>query len=560
MIKSSLENLVNYQETLSNALMGLWFWNFQNDTVTVDQGINRLYEFEPTQEKISSSRWYEIIHPDDIDAVKKFISQSKIEDVKANALFRIILNKKKIKYIRFRVCQVRDETGEIIALSGVSWDATEESVTINKQRNNKVFLENIMDSIPDPVFVKGHPVENEEIMNRADGSVRDILIKKTPAYLNDHEKISVGVVRDITEKNKQDFQYRLMVSLIDSSGDLFGFTDKTGVPIYINKTVRDLFGIAPGEKKVFKNFVPKNTNLLKDEILPRLRNLETWQGEVDFTNLNNGEEMPIWVHAFAVHSGLGPDDIYYAYSGSDLRKVKKAQRSLVAQSKMAALGEMAAEIAHEINNPLAIVQGKSLLLHERIKSGNGNVANSLKSLEQIEVNCLRIKKIIDSSKAFSRKSEKDPFESISLLKVVDEASQICRERFQKKNLDYSIEIDPKIIYTDLVDVRSSELIQVLVNLLNNSFDAIKNQANGWVKLAVSSLDFDYQIEVTDSGEKIPQEIADRMMEPFFTTKPTGEGTGLGLSLSKQIVEGHAGIFFFDSKSSVTRFVLILKKP
>jgi len=238
----------------------------------------------------------------------------------------------------------------------------------------------------------------------------------------------------------------------------------------------------------------------------------------------------------------------------DITEVKKIQNSMIEQSKMASLGEMAAEIAHEINNPLMIIQAKSIQ-----KEGPLDEIKLLQDLQSIEKNSLRIEKIMKSLKSVSRKADHDPFEEVSIRRIVEEVIEISRERLNKKQIRFQFDCDKIIDYGYFIKARPSEIVQVLMNLLNNSFDAIKDTENPWLKISLRLIDSSFQIEVIDSGPRICPEVAKKMMEPFFTTKKSGSGTGLGLSVSKQILQNHNGQLFYDSYAADTKFVVQLKR-
>jgi PAS domain S-box-containing protein len=238
----------------------------------------------------------------------------------------------------------------------------------------------------------------------------------------------------------------------------------------------------------------------------------------------------------------------------DITDLKQIQASLLAQSKMASLGEMAAGIAHEINNPLAIIRGRTLLLKERVSD-----SKIISDLELIEQNCIRIEKIVRSLKSVSRNSSNDPFEEVAVLSLVEEAFVIAKERFREKSLTLEVVIENNISEFDRTRARPVEIVQVLVNLLNNSFDAICKQQKGWARVGVVLEDESFVIEVVDSGPKILPEVARRMMEPFFTTKSSGKGTGLGLSVSKQFINNHNTDLIYDSEYPSTRIYFKLVK-
>lgn len=227
----------------------------------------------------------------------------------------------------------------------------------------------------------------------------------------------------------------------------------------------------------------------------------------------------------------------------------------LAANKMATLGEMAAGIAHEINNPLAIIQSKAWLLSKQLDGGTVEPVVIKETLNKISETVERISKIIKGLKTFARNAEKDPFEIFDLQTVALETLELCKERFKNHN----VELKNSIKKGFQIEGRSVQLSQVLLNLLSNAFDAVEKLPTPWVE--VSCKDFGDYIElyVTDCGHGIPIHLVHKIMNPFFTTKDAGKGTGLGLSITKGIVEDHGGQFFIDRNFAHTRFVARLPK-
>ncbi len=238
------------------------------------------------------------------------------------------------------------------------------------------------------------------------------------------------------------------------------------------------------------------------------------------------------------------------------QSISDHQRMIMHSSRMSALGEMASGIAHEINNPLAIIFGKiektqRLLL----KEGPIQVDVILSDLKKIQETSERISKIIKGLRAFSRSGDQDPFAKVGIDTIVNDTLSFCRERILNHSVSLRI---PETVPTLEITCRATQISQVLLNLLNNSFDAIFEQpGEKWISLNFEITPLKLRMKVTDSGNGIAPEVIDRMMQPFFTTKEAGKGTGLGLSISKGIVEEHQGTLNYDSSSKNTCFIIEL---
>lgn len=232
------------------------------------------------------------------------------------------------------------------------------------------------------------------------------------------------------------------------------------------------------------------------------------------------------------------------------------QRMLTAQEKMASLGAMASGIAHEINNPLAIIIGRAEQLQKSIASENIDVIRSQKYLNSIISTCHRIAKIISGLKTFSRNAESDPMVKESFGKILEDTLALCQEKFEKNAIQILTEAPGEVI----LRCRPTQVSQVLLNLLGNSIDAISGKKEKWIRVQVKDdASGFYVVSVIDSGLGIPSQIIDKVMQPFFTTKSVGKGTGLGLSISKGIVEDHGGRIEIDLNSKNTKFDLYFPK-
>lgn len=234
-------------------------------------------------------------------------------------------------------------------------------------------------------------------------------------------------------------------------------------------------------------------------------------------------------------------------------QLERTQEQVIANAKFAALGEMASGIAHEINNPLAVIHGLALQMKEMGKA-RGDVAKVQQSLETIEKMANRIAGIVRGLRTFSRKTELDPMVEADLISIVKETLAICVATFGRSGVELAVEIEPDSIP---VRCRPSEISQVLLNLLNNAFDALESSEQKWIRIGAKVWNERVVVSVEDGGTGVSREIGEKIFQPFFTTKEVGKGTGLGLSISKGIIEAHGGILYWDPESKHTRFVIEL---
>ena len=167
----------------------------------------------------------------------------------------------------------------------------------------------------------------------------------------------------------------------------------------------------------------------------------------------------------------------------------------------------------------------------------------------------RVGKVVKGLSSISRNSENDPMKKIRLFNVIDETLQLCFERFKSHSIMLNFELDA-IIDVE-IDGKASQIMQVLLNLLNNAFDAVLGLSEMWVTVKAIPVELGIIIMVTDSGDGIPDHKVVKIMQPFFTTKEVGKGTGLGLSISKSIVDDHQGKLYYQKNADHTCFVIEL---
>ncbi len=237
----------------------------------------------------------------------------------------------------------------------------------------------------------------------------------------------------------------------------------------------------------------------------------------------------------------------------DITDVRENELKLLQSARMATLGEMAGGIAHEVNNPLAIIHGRARQVLRSLERGLVDTEKLKADIGKIEMTADRIAKIIRGLRTFSRDSSGDPMSRESVKSMVLEVLDLARERFKNHEVDLQVNIHEEVH----VLCRSQQFGQVLLNLVNNAHDAVLSLTERWVRIEVEKVGGVARISVVDSGSGIDAPVAMKMMNPFFTTKEVGKGTGLGLSISKGIAEDHGGRLVYDSTAPHTTFIFEL---
>jgi len=280
--------------------------------------------------------------------------------------------------------------------------------------------------------------------------------------------------------------------------------------------------------------------------LPRLdppRELRDQRGQLIGTD---DQRIPVSVTASFLRDGRGAES-GLAVIVRDLREIEALQSRLVLSGRMAAVGQLAAGVAHEVNNPASYVRTNMLLLreywqnvsallekHGLERSDDAHVifADGRELIDESLEGIERITAIVDQIRRFSH-AKTGERERAELHLLLESVARMARPR-----LPPGVQIERRFGSVPAVDCAPRELEQVLLNLLLNAADAVGE--SGTIRLSTTASGGRARIDVEDDGCGIAADALERVFDPFFTTKPVGQGTGLGLSISYEIVQRHGG--------------------
>ncbi len=268
-----------------------------------------------------------------------------------------------------------------------------------------------------------------------------------------------------------------------------------------------------------------------------------------FSEMNRARALALTIFVFG---SLGIVLVALFFSRKVVRQIEKADlekemmnEQVIEAGKLASIGELAAGIAHEINNPEAIMVEEAGwmedLLDEEELQESQNVEEFRRSLKQIGIQGVRCKEITHKLLSFARKT--DPVHrEIQVNDTIEESLSICDQRSKFSNIRIQTELDSSL---PVISASPTELQQVFMNLINNAIDAM-GSGGGLLEIRSGVEGDKVVVDVADTGHGISKEVMSRIFEPFFTTKSVGKGTGLGLSICYGIIKKLGGNLTVDS--------------
>jgi histidine kinase len=255
----------------------------------------------------------------------------------------------------------------------------------------------------------------------------------------------------------------------------------------------------------------------------------------------------------------------FLVSTRDITTRIETEQQLIQTGKMATLGEMATAVAHEINQPMAVIQTSIDLISRKIQRQENPTFTEMERVTGLMATSIeRATKIINHMREFGRKSDID-LEPVSVNEVLRKAFEFFSQQLSLRNIAVEWRLEENL---PLIQGQPNRLEQVIINLFNNARDAIEERAardNGAaekrVTIRTALLKKMVAVEFSDTGVGIPAKARDKIFEPFFTTKREGKGTGLGLSISYGIVKEHGGsIAVTENKAGGATFLILLPTP
>ncbi len=591
-LRTSEQRLSHSQEA---ALIGNWEWNIQNgdlywsDRIWLIFGQSKV-TFKPTYENFLAA-----IHPEDrqkvVDAINYCVKNGTIYEIEHRCLWP----DGTVRWMLERGNVIRNDDGTPLKMLGVVQDITERKLS----ESDLLRFKNVLDNTLDMIFMFEAETLRFAYLNHGAvlsmGYSREELLKMTPfqikplltepefrqfiAPLISGEKSSIRFETLHRRKDGSDFPVDIFLQLVrqDNGHDLFvaivqditerklSEAERTKEQTTKLAELNDILSSTPSCLKIINSkgelldMNSQGLELIEAENLQCVYKASVYEiieesHRANYIKFNqricSGKKENLifeiislkgtrrWMETYSAPYRLPSGENAHISITNDitdsvkLKNEHERQKGIALhQAKLASLGEMSAGIAHEINNPLTIITG-GLSILTKFKDNPEKVAAKIDAMEKATA---RIEKIINGLLKFSRTSEEVAIhKNEGLQKIITEVLVLTDIRSKKYSTPVISCADEGLsILCDVIEIE-----QVIINLINNAIDAVKNQPEKWVKLNCFAEAQYVVLQVMDSGPGISEAIELKLFEPFFTTKPVGEGTGLGLSITKGILEDH----------------------
>jgi PAS domain S-box-containing protein len=388
----------------------------------------------------------------------------------------------------------------------------------------------------------GTAFEMEHRVFRADGSSAWTLSRAVPIRAEDGSiKEWFGAATDITGLHLRDKRLGELAAIVESSDDVIISKDLNGIINSWNASATRLFGYEPEEiiGKSILTLIPEHLQSDEPKILSEIRAGRSIEHFETVRRKRSGELIDVSLTISPVKNARG-EIIGASKILRDISARKRMEESLLQAEKIAATGRMAATIAHEVNNPLEAIT--NLLYLAKVKSTDTEVLGYLNTAEN---ELSRVSHIAKQTLGYYR--EHASASPRSLAEIARDAAAIYAPRCRAAGIEVALRIHSERKLT----IRRGEMMQVVSNLIANSIYAMPGGGKLEILVGDTAAPEGVELVVCDSGSGIPPDTMPRVFEAFFTTRST-IGTGIGLFVAKQFVEGHGGSISIESDTSAQK--------
>ncbi len=379
---------------------------------------------------------------------------------------------------------------------------------------------------------------------RADGALRWVESTMKPVTDEAGDCLRVfGTMMDITDR-KQRGQNLLQISkAVESASDAIQIANADGTIVYVNPSYQELLGYTVEEaNRIGAAKIHVRQDIAQD-LYTTVTGGESWKGECDLYN-RDGVIVPVLLRADGIRDEEG-NVVGVVCLLTDVSERRRLHTQILQSEKLAALGEMVAGVAHEINNPLAAISGSAQLLEMHPDEKVRQRGTTIRRMTD------RATRIVRSLLTFSRTEGEERW-MMSLNAAVESALEICGYKLKFSDITLDLRLDPLLPETL---ANENQMQQIALNLITNAEHVLRDKTGGVRCITIETASCSSKdtgsvvtLTVSDNGSGIPADVLPRIFEPFFTTKDIGEGTGLGLSICHGIAVAHGGTLTVENRA------------